>query len=198
MTCYLYENVTIKLLTPEFLFDYENLNPIFHENKLGGTLSLNEHTRVLISLKKKCLLRISAPGNCGFIMVSSYSRRMMLIYWKIITKLTFDQYRPNVYEREHIISHLHKLKITAHMWLQFINCLIKWKVNWTINSPAYMTLMIRCHGSPPLFTLFRPIAAHRTVSILEKKIVTCLATWPNSCMDNVTSNFLIILTSKTL
>lgn len=32
-----------------------------------------------------------------------------------------------------------------------------------------MTLMIRCHGSPPLFTLFRPIAAHRTVSILEKK-----------------------------
>lgn len=55
------------------------------------------------------------------------------------------------------------------MWLQFIKCLIKWKVNWTINSPAYMTLMIRCHGSPPLFTLFRPIAAHRTVSILEKK-----------------------------
>lgn len=53
MTCYLYENVTIKLLTPEFLFDYENLNLIFHENKLGGTLSLNEHTRVLISLKKK-------------------------------------------------------------------------------------------------------------------------------------------------
>lgn len=52
MTCYLYENVTIKLLTPEFLFDYENLNPIFHENKLGGTLSLNKHTRVLISLKK--------------------------------------------------------------------------------------------------------------------------------------------------
>lgn len=32
-----------------------------------------------------------------------------------------------------------------------------------------MTLMIRCHGSPPLFTLFRPIAAHRTVSIFEKK-----------------------------
>lgn len=55
------------------------------------------------------------------------------------------------------------------MWLQFIKCLIKWKVNWTINSPAYMTLMIRCHGSPPLFTLFRPIAAHRTVSILGKK-----------------------------
>lgn len=55
------------------------------------------------------------------------------------------------------------------MWLQFIKCLINCKVNWTINSPAYMTLMIRCHGSPPLFTLFRPIAAHRTVSILEKK-----------------------------
>lgn len=54
-----------------------------------------------------------------------------------------------------------------------------------------MTLMIRCHGSPPLFTLFRPIAAHRTVSILEKKIVTCLATWPHSCMDTVTSNSLI-------
>lgn len=77
------------------------------------------------------------------------------------------------------------------MWLQFIKCLINWKVNWTINSPAYMTLMIRCHGSPPLFTLFRPIAAHRTVSILEKKIVTCLATWPHSCMDTVTSNSLI-------
>lgn len=45
MTCHLYENVTIKLLTPEFLFDYENLNQIFfHENKLGGILSLNEHT----------------------------------------------------------------------------------------------------------------------------------------------------------
>lgn len=82
------------------------------------------------------------------------------------------------------------------MWLQFIKCLIKWKVNWTINSPAYMTLMIRCHGSPPLFTLFRPIAAHRTVSILEKKIVTCLATWPHSCMNNITSNVLIIWPAK--
>lgn len=139
---------------------------------------------------------ISAPGNCGFIMVSNYSRSMTWIYWKIITKLTFDQYRPNVYEREHIISHLHKLKITAHMWLQFIKYLINWKVNWTINSPANMTLMIRCRGSPPLFTLFRPIAAHRTVSILEKKIVTCLATWPHSCMNNITSNVLIIWPAK--
>lgn len=76
MTCYLYENVTIKLLTPEFLFDYENLNPIFHENKLGGTLSLNEHTRVLILLKKMSITYVSAPGNCGFIMVSNYSRSM--------------------------------------------------------------------------------------------------------------------------
>lgn len=37
-----------------------------------------------------------------------------------------------------------------------------------------MTLMIRCHGLPPLFTLFRPIAAHRTVSILEKKLSPAL------------------------
>lgn len=60
----------------------------FHENKLGGTLSLNEHTRVLISLKKNVYCVYQHLGNCGFIMVSNYSRSMTWIYWKIITKLT--------------------------------------------------------------------------------------------------------------
>lgn len=63
MTCHLYENVTIKLLTPEFLFDYENLNPIFfHENKLGGILSLNEHT-IESHWEKKILLRTCISGG---------------------------------------------------------------------------------------------------------------------------------------
>lgn len=76
MTCHLYENVTIKLLTPEFLFDYENLNPIFfHENKLGGILSLNEHT-IESHWGKKNVYYVhvyqGAPGNCDFIMDSNY------------------------------------------------------------------------------------------------------------------------------
>lgn len=68
MTCHLYENVTIKLLTPEFLFDYENLNPIFfHENKLGGILSLNEHTIESHWEKKNSITYMYIRGHLGIV-----------------------------------------------------------------------------------------------------------------------------------
>lgn len=68
MTCHLYENVTIKLLTPEFLFDYENLNPIFfHENKLGGILSLNENTAESHWGQKMSITYMYIRGHLGIV-----------------------------------------------------------------------------------------------------------------------------------
>lgn len=76
MTCHLYENVTIKLLTPEFLFDYENLNPIFFSWKQIRGYSLFEWTHYRVSLRKKKFYYVhvyqGAPGNCDFIMDSNY------------------------------------------------------------------------------------------------------------------------------